>query len=177
MALDTMTISILKLCRMAFSLMTLSLMTISIKILIITTLRIMSLNKMAFTILTISITALNLMTQSKTALSIMTLSIMVFGAMALCKMTLQIAAFSIMALSMSVHIGVKTHQLQLFNGCFINAASVSDFDHETLTEGEGSAWLTSSLMFCKKVNNVCNVKSSRAKPISTRKSTLLSLPI
>jgi hypothetical protein len=47
----------------------------------------------------------------------------------------------------------------------------------TLTEGEGSVPLTSSLLLLVliKVNNVFSIKRSRSKPVNTRRSIVLSL--
>ncbi len=48
-----------------------------------------------------------------------------------------------------------------------------------LTEGEGSVQLTSTMqtVLYKKVKNVCNIKTSQSRLISTRRSTVLRLPV
>jgi hypothetical protein len=48
------------------------------------------------------------------------------------------------------------------------------------TKGKGSVQLTSSLrqfVLYKKENNILNLKRSRFKPVSARRSTVVSLPL
>jgi hypothetical protein len=56
---------------------------------------------------------------------------------------------------------------------------LSYLDQETLTEGEGSVHLTSSLRYIvlEKVNNIFIIKMSWSKLFSTRRSTALSIPL
>ncbi len=74
--------------------------------------------------------------------------------------------------------------IALYKGTFYNVnwelGYSNQLDQGRLTEGESSVQLTSSLKvawFATKVNSIFSIKMRLSKPVSSRRSTVLSLPL
>jgi hypothetical protein len=78
-----------------------------------------------------------------------------------------------------VHYYVSLTDLSLKNSGYQHR-STGVFYQGIPNEGKSSVHLTSSVStacFCKKGNDVCSIKSSLSKLVSTRRSMVLSLPL